>query len=61
MIDEDPQSRIDRLKAVYRDFFAEFSLLNKKKDRILQAYEMQLDEKKRSSLRKDIDQTYVWP
>lgn len=59
MIDEDPQSRIDRLKAVYRDFFAEFSLLNKKKDRILKEYEMQLDEKKRSILRHDLDQPSV--
>ena len=59
MINEDRQSRIDRLKAVYRDFFAEFSLLSKKKDRILQEYEMQLDEKKRTALRHDIDQPFV--
>jgi hypothetical protein len=59
MPDEDQKSRIERLKAIYRDFFAEFSSLRKKKDQILEQYETQLEEQQRERLRQKLDKPSV--
>lgn len=59
MPDDDQQSRIERLKAIYRDFFADFSVLRKKKDAILKTHETQLEEQKREHLRQQLDKPSV--
>jgi hypothetical protein len=59
MKDEESTSRIERLKAIYRDFIVEFSALDKKKNRILKTYQEELDAAKEKRIQKDIHQSNV--
>jgi hypothetical protein len=59
MKDEDSNSRVERLKAIYRDFFKEFLVLDKKKNQILKKYEMELEAREQERLHHKIDASNI--
>lgn len=59
MTDEEQKTRVERLKAIYREFFSHLSLLKQKKDRILNAYEQELSSHAQERLRHELDKPSV--
>jgi hypothetical protein len=59
MSDEEQKTRIDRMKAIYRDFFSKLSLLKNKKEQILNAYERELVTRTQEQLRHELDKPSV--
>lgn len=55
MNEEDHQTHIERLKNVYRDFLSHLSILRSKRDRILDAYEREIEARVQARLRDRID------